>query len=94
MNFEFSPSVLMYAIKSSIFFALSFIMDYWMEVKLPVDPSCPSVGWSVGRSVCWSVGLSVIISEKGGKLHFNTPVGASSFFFYSQIIPLTWSVLL
>ena len=25
------------------------------EVQLPYEPSCPSVGWLVGRSVCWSV---------------------------------------
>ena len=35
-------------------------------MKLPWDPSCPSVSWSVGRLVCWKVGLTVIISRKGG----------------------------
>ena len=39
---------------------LSFwFIDILFKVKLPYDPSCPSVGWSV----C----LSVIISAKGGK---------------------------
>ena len=31
---------------------------------LPYDPSCPSVGCSVGQSVC---------HKKGGKLHFHAP---------------------
>ena len=37
-----------------------------LDVKLPCDPVCPSVGWSV----CCSVGLFVIISS------FQAPIGA------------------
>ena len=37
------------------------------------DLSCPSV---VGWQVAWSVGLSVIISQKGGKQDTHVPIGA------------------
>ena len=36
-------------------------------MKLPYDPSRPSVGWMVGRSV--------LIGGKGRKLHFHAPIG-------------------
>ena len=39
------------------------------EVWLPYEPSCQSVGWLVGRSVCHN-------SYKGRKLHFLVPIGA------------------
>ena len=52
-----------------------------LEVQLPYDPSCPSVGSMVDH--CWLVGLlhyrlfpsrrSVTISEK---LHFHAPIRA------------------
>ena len=41
---------------------------YFLEVKLSYDPSCPSVGWLVGRLV----GLSVIVSC----FNSHAPVGA------------------
>ena len=40
-----------------------------------------SVGWLVGLLVGWYAGpcRSVIISLKGGKLHFHAPIGAIIF---------------
>ena len=37
------------------------------------------ISLSVGPSVIWSVDLSVIISQKGGKLHFHAPIEALVF---------------
>ena len=39
------------------------------EVQLPYEPSCPSVGWLVGRSVCW---LSVIIFVIRREVYFQS----------------------
>ena len=58
--------------------------------KFPVEGKCIDYAWLVLepasfplqttlRSVGWSVGRSVIISEKGGKLHFHAPIGALVF---------------
>ena len=49
-----------YDYKKVIHVFFRFISFYWtlLEVKLPYEPSCPSVGRSFGRSVCLSVGLS------------------------------------
>ena len=52
-----------------------------------------SVGWLVSRFVsrligqffCWSV----IISEKGGKLHFHAPIGALVIYFWFQLSKLS-----
>ena len=41
-----------------------YIYRYFLEVNLPYDPVCPSVGWLIGRSV----GRSVIISKRTGSL--------------------------
>ena len=44
-----------------------------LEVKLPFQPSCPSVGWSHCRSVGGSVSVG---PRKAGQLHFRGPIGA------------------
>ena len=41
-----------------------------LEVKLPYEPVCQSVGRSVAPLLRWSTYLSVIISSKGAKFHF------------------------
>ena len=43
-----------------------------LEVKLPYDPSCPSVCWLVGRSVCLSVCMSLF------QVNSHAPIGLST----------------
>ena len=51
---------------------LSHSLTLLLEVKLPFDLVCPSVGRSIG----WSV----IVSYKGAKLHFHAPIRALVFY--------------
>ena len=43
-----------------------------LEVKLPYDPSCPSVCWLVGLSVCLSVCMSLF------QVNSHAPIGLST----------------
>ena len=56
----------------------SNILRNHCETKLLYDPSYTSVG----RSICRSVGLSVLISEKGGKWYFHV-LSMDLIFFYT-----------
>ena len=56
---SYFPFITLYHLPMSIPFIYNFKNIYWrniefelLEVLLPCDPSCPSVGWSVGRLVC------------------------------------------
>ena len=71
--------LLLHALRPGFFFESRKFCFQLLEVKLPYDQVCLSAGrlfgWLVGRSVGWSVCLSVIISKKGGKLHFHASIG-------------------
>ena len=59
------PKTFTFSVKEKQSFVITiYVCVYiYIEVELPFDPSCPSVGWLVGQSVChnYRKGLKVTL---------------------------------